>query len=322
VHDLHRDPAEPSIWKYFITGLWRFRNNVNRSQDGEPSFRDRVSYYAVYLPHSISTHQLLTYFTVLEPFDIVNLQLVNQKFLKLGRDDTLWKDLAFTHSSFLRNLRRRQEIITSQTAQESPFRDLARALATGNGQGDSRLLQPRKEARDLKARSIERNRILANWDPSYPNEKVNWYDEYIARNAPIKIGWLQQPRNRESPEHEHLEVRGLGLYTPPGEDNSTFAVAPLDDGSVCLWDITGRNAKKGSIIARSKSGVLSSNSETESNKRSRMISTGITECVSVDSMRKRAYIAVQSRKLSWNLRSVILCYSIPQSPLYLFGDNG
>jgi hypothetical protein len=136
---------------------------------------------------------------------------------------------------------------------------------------------------------------MANWDPSYPNEKVNWYEEYIARNAPIKIGWLQQPRNRESAEHEHLEVRGMALYTPLGERDSTFAIAPLDDGSVCLWDITGREARQGSIVARSMSGILSSYSN-ESNKRSKMISTGVTECVSVDSGRKRAYFAVQSRK--------------------------
>lgn len=137
---------------------------------------------------------------------------------------------------------------------------------------------------------------MANWDPSYPDEKVHWYDEYIARNAPISTFWLQQPRNRESAEHEYLEVRGMGLYTPAGEDDATLVVAPLDDGSVCVWDLSGTKGRKGGIIARSKSGLISvdPNSQDATGKRSKMINTGVTECVSVDSVRNRAYFAVQS----------------------------
>jgi hypothetical protein len=223
------------------------------------------------------------------------LQHVSKRFLDLGRDDTLWREQCFNSSSFLTNLRRRQQLIASEPTQESRFRDLARALANGNGLGDSRLFQPREEARDLKARSNEKIRIMANWDPSYPEEKVQWYDEYIARNAPISISWLQQPRNRESPEHEYLEVRGMGIYTPPGEEDATLVVGPLDDGSVCLWDISGRKGRKGSIIARSKSGLISGDpaSQIGTGKHSKLISTGVTECVSVDSSRKRAFFAVQ-----------------------------
>ena len=223
------------------------------------------------------------------------MQHVSKRFLDLGRDDTLWREQCFNSSSFLTNLRRRQQLITSESTHEPRFRDLARALANGNGLGDSRLIQPREEARDLKARSNEKIRIMANWDPSYPEEKVQWYDEYIARNAPISVSWLQQPRNRESPEHEYLEVRGMGIYTPPGEEDATLVVGPLDDGSVCLWDISGTKGRKGSIIARSKSGLISADpaSQIGTGKHSKLISTGVTECVSVDSSRKRAFFAVQ-----------------------------
>lgn len=235
---------------------------------------------------------------VLEPKDIVTLQHVNKRFLELGRDDNLWREQCFNSSSFLTNLRRRQQLITSEPTHEPRFRDLARALANGNGLGDSRLIKPREEARDLKARSNERIRIMANWDPSYPEEKVQWYDEFIARNAPISTSWLQQPRNRESPEHEYLEVRGMGIYTPPGEEDATLVVGPLDDGSVCLWDITGTKGRKGSIIARSRSGLISADEAAQkgTGKRSKLISTGVTECVSVDSARKRAFFAVQHGK--------------------------
>jgi hypothetical protein len=238
----------------------------------------------------------LTKDPVLDPLDIVTLQYINKRLLGLARDDTLWREQCFNKSSFIESLRRRQELIAAEPTQEPRFRDLARVLANGNGLGDSRLVKPREEAWDFKARSNERIRIMANWDPSYPTEKVDWYDEYIARNAPISTSWLQQPRSRESAEHGYLEVRGMGLYTPPGESNSTLVVAPLDDGSVCLWDISGTQGKKGSIIARSKSGTISVDPSPQvgPTKRSKMINTGVTECVSIDSARGRAYFAVQS----------------------------
>jgi hypothetical protein len=141
---------------------------------------------------------------------------------------------------------------------------------------------------------------LANWDPSYPDEKVHWYDEYVARNAPISTSWLQQPRNRESTEHEYMEIRGMGVYTQSGHSKSSVVVAPLDDGSICLWDINGSQGQKGSIIARSKSGLISVDPYPQSGpeRRSKKISTGVTECVSIDSARKRAFFAVQSGKFS------------------------
>jgi hypothetical protein len=151
---------------------------------------------------------------------------------------------------------------------------------------------------------------MANWDPSYPGEKVQWYDEFIARNAPISTSWLQQPRHRESAEHEHLEVRGMGLYTPQREDDLTMVVGPLDDGSVCLWDISRMHHKRGSIVARSKPGILFVDEAPQDGpgKRSKMINTGVTECVSVDSALRRAYFAVQSGMSYFS--SPLSCFSL------------
>jgi hypothetical protein len=217
--------------------------------------------------------------------------------LALGRDDTLWREKCFTESLFLKTLRRRRELITAPADQQEPrLRDLARALANGNGLGESRLTQPREEARDFKTKSNEKIRIMANWDPSYPGEEVSWYDEYISRHAPISTSWLQQPRNRESAEQEHLEIRGMGLYTEPGDPDSSFVVGPLDDGSLCIWDIAGASRRKGSIIARSNSRILFPPSviPTDPKGEVNMISTGVTECVSIDNVRKRAYVAVHN----------------------------
>ncbi|KAH8679901.1 hypothetical protein BGZ60DRAFT_512698 [Tricladium varicosporioides] len=242
----------------------------------------------------------------LDPLDVVILQLVCRRFLALGRDNAFWREQCFEHSAFLKSLRKRRGILADYSEQGNHLRDLARALASGNGIGNSRLAGPRAEARDLQELLNEKKRIMANWDPSYPREKVCWYDEYISRNAPINTSWLQQPRNRESAEHEHMEVRGMALYTESGESISTLVVAPLDDGSVCVWDIAGRETQKGSIIARSKPGILSPESIIPSQSRHhlKMINMGVTECVSVDDSRKRAYIAVQNKLVEIDLETL------------------
>ena len=167
-------------------------------------------------------------------------------------------------------------------------------MAENNGQEQSRLLPPLGEPRDLKVQSNEKIRLRANWDPSFLDEKVNWYDEYIARNAPISTSWFEQPRNRESTQKEYLEARGMALYTP--EPGNSLIVAPLDDGSIVLWELSGIRSRKGSIVARSKSGLLfvNGNHQVPGGERSKMIGTGVTECIAVDSARKRAYVAVQS----------------------------
>lgn len=149
---------------------------------------------------------------------------------------------------------------------------------------------------NMKARAHERIRIMANWDPSYPKEKVSWYDEYIARHAPIQTNWLQQPRNLNPIEGGYLEVRGFALYTPKGSSTSELVVGPLDDGSICIWDINQWSANRGAIIARSAPDLLSvdEDSQIDTHKRSKMLNTAVTECVSVDSNLRRAYFAVQS----------------------------
>ena len=140
---------------------------------------------------------------------------------------------------------------------------------------------------------------MTSWDPTYPEEKVNWYDEYIARHAPLSISWLQQPCHSRHQTEQKIEARGLGLLR---QDRNNVAVAPLDDGSVCLWSLgqaeTAPAASDGQIIARSRPGLLSVNgpdSATNTSKsRAKMTSTGIVECVSVDQARNKAYFAVQS----------------------------
>ncbi|KAH0555924.1 hypothetical protein GP486_006131 [Trichoglossum hirsutum] len=224
----------------------------------------------------------------LDVCSLVKLQLTSRRFLSIFRDEQLWKAICFEDSPAER-LRRR---------------NLAFQKAVAG------LVPPSSEARDTRNRTRSPNhhtgrsrkqRALANWDPSYPTEKVDWYQEYIHRHGPISSSWLQKPFD-DMGGGRCREARGLGVLKGlSGEDcGDVTVVAPLDDGSVCLWDLrrSGRGGKnkQGSILARSGPGLLSVSGEHTGREQARaaMASTGVVECVGVDSMRKRAYFAVQS----------------------------
>lgn len=97
-----------------------------------------------------------------------------------------------------------------------------------------------------------------------------------------------------------IESRGVALYNPyEGNDGegTMLAVSPLDDGSVCLWDIKGTRGKQGGIVGRSKPDILFIDGPSGQNqRRSKRIDTGVTECVSVNHHSHRAFFAVQSRE--------------------------
>ena len=144
-------------------------------------------------------------------------------------------------------------------------------------------------------------RAMASWDPTYSNEKVDWYGEYIARHAPLFMSWLEQPFNERNGLRERLESKGLGILK---DHDDSVVIAPLDDGSVCLWNIgcedAAPTAQDGRIMARSRPGLLSvkgpdgSTSPNSTRPRAKMINDGVVECVSVDQTRNKAYFAAES----------------------------
>lgn len=208
----------------------------------------------------------------------------------------MWRSKCFDESTFLHNLRRKQLLL----GRWSDFQ----ADAPGAGRAGR---TPVSDARELAAmKSKERKRIMTNWDPAYKGENICWYDEYIQRNAPAVVNWLQQPTSRDGSESTYIESRGLALYRPDNPDHdphkpeTAFAVAPLDDGSVCLWDVTGAKGRKGAIYAKSRPGILHGH-WGGSSSRSNKIDSSVTECVSVDSKTHLAFFAVQGRTLRLSL---------------------
>lgn len=226
----------------------------------------------------------------LEARDIVPIHLASKHLFKITRDNELWKRFCLD-DSHSEAARRRRDFLYGQPIpiQEPRVFELQRAVARS---GNSNASQQTEAAT---------TRAMAIWDPTYPDEKVDWYGEYIARHAPLSMSWLEQPFSKQNGLREKLETRGLGIFK---DQDESIVVAPLDDGSVCLWNI-GRedaapNSKDGRIMACSRPGLLSVNgpdgstSQNSTKSRDKMTSTGVVECVSVDRARNKAYFAVQS----------------------------
>ena len=152
-------------------------------------------------------------------------------------------------------------------------------------------------------RAIGRTQVRANWDPSYPGEPISWYDEYIQRYAGTVTNWFQNPYRNGATKGLLNEVRGLALYAPGGvqyesKRDPLFAVSPLEDGTICLFDINGTQASRGAIFGKSAPGALFSYGHDPASARRESRINSVTECVAVDSQSSRAFFAVQSRKFS------------------------
>lgn len=239
---------------------------------------------------------------VLHVPELHRCQQLSQRFLTLGRDDNIWKLECF-NSSRAEAKRRRQQIDVSN-AQLASLRSAFAgvSLSPDNGNGD--------EATHSAASTREDLRALANWDPSYPQENVNFYQEYIHRHAPIHIGWLRLPKPDTGEDEEISEAIGIGLLHDDS-GNAEHVVAPLDDGSVCIWDIKARGTSfdesQGRLMGRSSQGLLSGGvGEERSLAESRVMMTevGAVESVSINNELKRGYFAQNSTLVEVDLSTL------------------
>ncbi|KAL2845636.1 hypothetical protein BJY01DRAFT_214009 [Aspergillus pseudoustus] len=246
------------------------------------------------LPVEILT-KIIDYLT---PPEQVQLQSVSKRFFALARDNTVWRlhcyESTWAAISATRPRNGASDSIANPTASLSSL-----------GQPSLRsLIQSRLnnvEAQDQSPSFGERSRAAAAWDPSTEGENVDWYSEYIARNGPISLDWLQQPFAKTSGGGKtHIEVKGMGLLKDWSSARQNKAVSPLSDGSVCVWDLNhshaiGSRVTKGSILGISAPGILTvdmSKRQDNAAARSALEFINLGECVSVDSLRQRAYLAV------------------------------
>jgi hypothetical protein len=223
----------------------------------------------------------------LRPYDITQLQQVSPRLQKICRDNELWKRRCFKESPWYQALEMRRSVRQAAfaTNPDSP------------SNGDDTF--PSESDADPRLSRYRRLQDMANWDPTFPGERVSWYDEYIQRNGPTSVNWFDTPRHYDLGEHTLTEARGLALYAPnAGHDpnGEILAVSPLDDGSVCLWDVRGNRGKQGGILAQSAPDILFIDGPGSGNaRRSKKVDTGVTDCVSVNHFGHKAFFAVQSR---------------------------
>lgn len=234
----------------------------------------------------------------------MQLQSVSKKFFDLARDNNLWKLHCYEQSRAALQAappagRTSESLLTNSTASLSTL-----------GQNSLRdLIQPAVPqtdttgSEDVRGLSLsQRARAAAEWDSSAEGEHVDWYSEYIARHGPMSLSWVQQPLHPrgQGQRRQPYEVKGMGLLKDWSSARQNKIVAPLDDGSVCIWDLNHSHCAdtqsiKGRILGMSEPGVLMTNLSSRrehSPSKSSLEFINLGEGVSVDSFRRRAYLAI------------------------------
>ncbi len=223
----------------------------------------------------------------LEAFDIVKLHLVSRRLRDTTRDSKLWKRRCFEDSNSAATQRRRDlqfiaPSLARETARVFELQRRARALT----------VRDQATARCPDQAELAETRALANWDPSYASERIDWYEEYVARHAPISMCRLQQPADSRG---WNRETKGLSSYV---KNNRSLIVAPLDDDSVCVWEAGQQDdpmdSAAGAIVGRSDSCLLTTKLAGGFPKTANRARINIAEVVSVDSAQNKAYIAVHN----------------------------
>ena len=198
--------------------------------------------------------------------DIIQLQRVSRRLLKLARDNALWKLKCFEDApaSVQNSLRGNSQRSAAKTEQDE--QDLIESTKAYRIAGET--------GHRTQPTSLNRH------------ESVDWYSEYIARHAPLRTIWA------DSHSSTTQEVRGLNAF-----NHGTRAVGPLEDGGICVWDISRSqdDERTFSEVRRSPSGTLFYSPSTKTSKTPGQLAfSSVTECINVNSHRSKAYIAVEN----------------------------
>lgn len=224
--------------------------------------------------------QILEY---LDLHTITTFQRISKRFVHLARDSGFWKGRCYDESKF-ESRRRRQLLLSSQDPNLVALRTAMTASSLGFFSPDipeveiARDENVRRRASDIlhNPKHSERMRALASWDPSYPGEEVDFYQDYIQRHARSYVDWLEADSNGAISE-------AIGVGAIPTVDTSVRnLVTAQEDGSIRVWDLS---ISGGRIAGESKPGTLSTNISRDTER-------GEIDNLSVDSRQGKAYIAV------------------------------
>ena len=152
------------------------------------------------------------------------------------------------------------------------------------------------EQRYSTSQNLQSKGNITSWDPLYPGEKVCWRSDYIARHARLNLDWLHLRTTTSGHATEALEAKGLGIL------DQSRVIAPLEDGSLRIWNIDPESNCYGKSVDSSCSGLLSHDKPriqawglpASKHAASRFLPESIVEGVSVDKHRNKAYVALAS----------------------------
>lgn len=130
-------------------------------------------------------------------------------------------------------------------------------------------------------------------------EKIDWYNEYKFRHAPLKMRWFCAGTDRSDVEVGLAdEVKGLSIFSSAsggstGGGENDMLLSSLSDGSICIWSLKDTVAGRGGrVIARSRAGlVFSDRGDEKWRSRRKARDAEIVDGVSVDDITGRVWVA-------------------------------
>lgn len=130
-------------------------------------------------------------------------------------------------------------------------------------------------------------------------EKIDWYNEYKFRHAPLKMRWFCAGADRTDVEVGLMdEVKGLSTFSSIsggsiGRGGNDMLLSSLSDGSICIWSLKNTATGHGRrVVARSRAGlVFSDRGDEKWRSRRKARDAEIVDGVSVDDVTGRVWVA-------------------------------
>nr|OQO06424.1 hypothetical protein B0A51_18522 [Rachicladosporium sp. CCFEE 5018] len=259
---------------------------------------------------------ILNLLQFLEAREVVAVQRLSSRYLALGRDNVVWKLECFNHSRAEAQLRREQ-LLAAQDSRLTELRNAVSALPTPRSNDedlDSPIITDERQSDPAATERQQWQRALANWEPGYPGERIDYYEEFVQRHADINVDWIRLPKPQTNDKETLREATGVALLNDGFDSGPQHIVAPLDDGSVCIFDITPRSTLEpgggGRLLSRSKPGLLTGRDDPNESH-AIMTETGAVECVSVNPSTQKGSFAVQNTLHEVDLNTLRLISSKP-----------
>lgn len=127
-------------------------------------------------------------------------------------------------------------------------------------------------------------------------EKIDWYNEYKFRHAPLKMRWFCAGADEANVEVGlQDEVKGITVFSSAsgGGSENDMLLSSLSDGSICIWSLKDTAAGRGrKAVARSKPGlVFSDHGDEKWQARRKAREAEIVDGVSLDSVTGKVWVA-------------------------------